>query len=1371
MLTMLAPIGVWAENYDLWIGETQVTDANALNVLGDQETPTVVFDATTNTLTLNGATLTAPIKIGLSNLTIDIQGTNTIETTECCIQKIDNTTPSVTFLSTGDEVGSLALKCNGSSGVYGVGYGSFTISDQFAVILKYYDRYYSNTYYFTDGSTTEAMLTPSYGITVGGMQIGKGNADNVTGDGIGDGSVEVGEMVSFDKTTNTLTLNGAEINGKITYNGTSNLTIAFSGTNSVTTSESSAIQYKGSESDRPKLTFSSTNGTLTINGESIEGFSDVDFGSLNLASISAQGVYYDTDGFLMRGRDTTPSDLTITTETYYPIWIYDPSLSNTSRSHTQLRGESTITIGDGSVSFNGNDTITISNINFNYEGNTLIVVGPSMTELTVNLVGQSTATSGCTVLSLWDTTPLTFTTDASTPGSITGYDIVLWNNFGNGQISYENGLGLFYDAENSNKETISTTGTYIKIGDTSFSETGNVTFGEGTAHFDASSNTLTLTGATIGGATAGANIQVLVDDLTIEISGTNTIYGNITYNGSNYQSSNIQINKASNAESASLKVTNVEGFTSCTWGDGLYLSAHDGQGATIDVHYEHFDGEGGTMQSYYGGEIADVTFSTTSSNAIWVAGNMVTETGNVEGTGISSDPGSVYYDATDKILTLNGASIYTNEEDPSPLIVCNGDLTVNLEGENQIQYNRGSTYVFKNNGTTGALTIKGEGSLGITSECYTGMYKGLCDGFSTVTFNDNLGLFNRSGTKSIENITGEAPVFDINNAPSGYCYLQANNGLLLNATYHYKITYVDSSIEGHDVEVDLPLDETTYNISNVTLSISDLAGPCTITAYAKLNGNTIGSNKAKLFGSNPSPFRLVYGADPVDLVLAPAIEEDDGISINGIEANVTYNEETGKISSEALGSFGGPVGMSEDGQTTILNNYFTMNFEVVPPAPTVSPESGTYLTTDNDPITITGTGQDNTTVKYKWDDGDAMLYEEAIPVQSGTLKAWEEYTEGSTTLTSDTTMVEYTVKTDIEALYVAPIEDLYYTGSAVTPTIVVKETEGAEASLTAGTDYTVSYKQGETAIDAADLINVATYTAVISGQGSYGGTKEVTFNIIKATPTITFAQESYSATLGETFTSPATVDDWTVTPTASSNMSVATISEGQITLVGVGTTTITVTYAGDDNYNSTSASYQLVVSRALDIAFVGSNLWATYYATEDLTVPEGLKAYAVSGVNETTGVVSVEAIDYIPANKAILLQREANGAANGYTATAYTGQTTVITSMLQGTSQAASIEDMLGATVYVLYNDAFVKATSGTIPANRAYLVLGAMTTPNGNAPQMLTLDGGTTGIHSIENEELTIDNIYDLSGRKLSGKPSKSGLYIKNGKKVVVNK
>ena len=1020
--------------------------------------------------------------------------------------------------------------------------------------------------------------------------------------------------VHFDAPTNTLTLSGAEINGEITYDGTSNLTIAFSGTNAVSTSETSAIQYTGSESDRPKLTFSSTNGTLTINGESIEGFSDVDFGSLNLASISAQGVYYDTDGFLMRGHDTTPSDLTITTETYYPIWIYDPSLSNTGYSHTQLRRDSTVTVGDGTVSFDGNHTITISNINFNYEGNALVVVGPSMTELTVNLVGQSTATSGCTVLSLWDTTPLTFTTDASTPGSLTGYGIVSWNGSGNEQISYENGLRAFYDAEESYKETISTTGTYIKIGDTSFSETGNVTFGEGTAHFDATSNTLTLTDATIGeqGAETSTDIQVLVDDLTIEISGTNTIYGNITYNGSNYRSSNIQINKASSAESASLTATNVSGFSSCTWGDGLYLSAHDDQGATVDVHYEHFEGEGGTMQSYYGGEIADVTFSTTGTNAIWVAGNMSTG-GEITGTGIT---GTVTYN--DGVLTLNNASLSTSET--IPLIVCNGDLTVELVGSDNTVYFNGdySTYVLKNNGATGTLTFTGEGELNITSEFYEGTYKGLCDGFSTVTFNDNLGLFNRSGSKSIENITGDAPVFDINNAPSGYCYLQVNNGLLLNATYHYKITYVDSSIEGHDVEVDLPLDETNYNINNVTLSISDLAGPCTITAYAKLNGNTIGSNKAKLFSSNPSPFRLVYGADPVDLVLAPAIEESDGISITGIEANVTYNEETGKISSEALGSFGGPVGMSEDGQTTILNNYFTMNFEVVPPAPTVSLETGSYLTTDNDPITITGTGQANTTIKYKWNDGDATVYEEAIPVQGGTLKAWEEYTEGGTTVTSDTTTVEYTVKTDIATMYIAPIENIPYTGSAVTPTIVVKATEEAEASLVAGTDYTISgYKQGETAVAAADLINVGTYTVVIAGAGNYGGTTEASFDIVQAdiTPEVSITGWTFGSYSATTNAPSVTGNPGSGAVTYqyklkdADNETYAAWPESPNT-IAAGTYTIKATVAATTNYNSGTGTKDFTVS-------------AKSIATATVTVTEPT-TFTYTGSAQTATAFTVE---------------------------------------------------------------------------------------------------------------------------------------------------
>jgi hypothetical protein len=46
---------------------------------------------------------------------------------------------------------------------------------------------------------------------------------------------------------------------------------------------------------------------------------------------------------------------------------------------------------------------------------------------------------------------------------------------------------------------------------------------------------------------------------------------------------------------------------------------------------------------------------------------------------------------------------------------------------------------------------------------------------------------------------------------------------------------------------------------------------------------------------------------------------------------------------------------------------------------------------------------------------------------------------------------------------------------------------------------------------------------------------------------------------------------------------------------------------------------------------------------------------------------------------------------------------------------------------------------------------------------------GGTTGIETINPESLTVNQWYDLEGRKLQGKPTQKGVYISNGRKVVV--
>ena len=87
--------------------------------------------------------------------------------------------------------------------------------------------------------------------------------------------------------------------------------------------------------------------------------------------------------------------------------------------------------------------------------------------------------------------------------------------------------------------------------------------------------------------------------------------------------------------------------------------------------------------------------------------------------------------------------------------------------------------------------------------------------------------------------------------------------------------------------------------------------------------------------------------------------------------------------------------------------------------------------------------------------------------------------------------------------------------------------------------------------------------------------------IEKQDVTMTFSSTSATATLGKTFTSPTL----TTTPAGlpvtytSSNADVAIVdtSTGAVTLVAKGTTTITASFAGNDNYNSGSASYTLTV--------------------------------------------------------------------------------------------------------------------------------------------------------------------------------------------------
>ena len=99
--------------------------------------------------------------------------------------------------------------------------------------------------------------------------------------------------------------------------------------------------------------------------------------------------------------------------------------------------------------------------------------------------------------------------------------------------------------------------------------------------------------------------------------------------------------------------------------------------------------------------------------------------------------------------------------------------------------------------------------------------------------------------------------------------------------------------------------------------------------------------------------------------------------------------------------------------------------------------------------------------------------------------------------------------------------------------------------------------------------------------------------------------------------------------------------------------------------------------------------------------------------------------------------------------------------------------EMAEGDFYVCNGKEFVKVRGeGKLAPNKAFLFVEGNNTP-ASIPFRRSIDGGegTTGVDLIDNGKLIIDNDgwYDLNGRRLQGKPSQKGVYIKNGKKIVI--
>lgn len=151
-----------------------------------------------------------------------------------------------------------------------------------------------------------------------------------------------------------------------------------------------------------------------------------------------------------------------------------------------------------------------------------------------------------------------------------------------------------------------------------------------------------------------------------------------------------------------------------------------------------------------------------------------------------------------------------------------------------------------------------------------------------------------------------------------------------------------------------------------------------------------------------------------------------------------------------------------------------------------------------------------------------------------------------------------------------------------TPTLKAGEQTLSDKTITWSSDNdkvaTVDAATGTVIGVAAGKANI---TAKFAGDDTYKTSKASYEIIVKGAPSLSFPQTSYTVEMSDVFSTPKLEGlPEGVTPAyTSSNTEVATVdaTTGEVTIVGVGTTTITVTSPNTDIYEEATVSYELNV--------------------------------------------------------------------------------------------------------------------------------------------------------------------------------------------------
>ena len=420
-------------------------------------------------------------------------------------------------------------------------------------------------------------------------------------------------------------------------------------------------------------------------------------------------------------------------------------------------------------------------------------------------------------------------------------------------------------------------------------------------------------------------------------------------------------------------------------------------------------------------------------------------------------------------------------------------------------------------------------------------------------------------------------------------------------------------------------------------------------------------------------------------------------------------------------------------------------------------------------VTVVVTPDDNWSTKTvtaqayaEWGDAQAPQHRAGVTILDDlTVSSTDNVNEWTFTMPATKVQVnaEYRKMLTHPTISIEDIASVTYTGSAKKPNVTVKD---GDYTLVEGKDYTVTYSNNT---------NAGTATVTVTGKGNYTGSVSKNFTINKASRDVTFNPYHFTRTFGDPdFTIVPTTSGGGILSYSSNDISIATVnsSTGKVHIVGVGKVRITARLSGSSNYRPASDWYEVtVVAKEVAATMIGEIAEQTYTGSPltpavvvtdgDATLTEetdytveytnntetGEATVTITGKGNYTGTASTTFT--IVANKTTL-----DGAitdAADYYESITADYADIAATLLEAINAAKGVQADKAATQQAVDNaaEALKKAVQD---AKDAVQVI--------------------TGIDSVKVSAVN-SAWYDLNGRKLEGNPTAKGVYIQNGRKVVI--